>query len=143
MDEREVRFLDSTAFISSEVLLHARDTSLEYVNFHLRMRKGQSSFVKTIMQTQVAISNRCLQLCRDHYIAQAKFCPRMLSPISLKMSINSTNDKFKPKLSCTLLPNQLRYPAVVEAEKRLMTTFERDTINVYPSRSRFELTFFA
>ena len=78
IEERDVRFLESTARLAlrasnfSEVLLQAWDASLEDVDLHLRMKKCLSSVVKTFMQTQVAITNGCLQLRRDHYLTSAK-----------------------------------------------------------------------
>ena len=78
IDERDVRFLESTSRLAlrasnfSEVMLQAWDASLTDIDFHLRTRKCLSSVVKTIMQTQVAIANGCLQLRRDHYLSHAK-----------------------------------------------------------------------
>ena len=78
IDERDVRFFESTARLALrasnflEVMLQAWDTSLYDIEFYLRTQKCLSSVLKTIMQTQIAIANGCLQLRCDHYLSHAK-----------------------------------------------------------------------
>ena len=77
-DERDVRFIESTARLAlrasnfSEVILQAWDVATEDTDLLARMKKCLSSVVKTIMQTQLAVANGCLQMRRDHYLASAK-----------------------------------------------------------------------
>ena len=77
-DERDLVFFESASRLSlraanfAEAILQAWDSSITDEQLLLRMRRCLSSFVKTIMQTQVAVTFGCLQLRRDHYLHAAK-----------------------------------------------------------------------
>ena len=100
IDERDVRFLASTAHLAlcafnfSEVMLQAWDASLDNIAFYMRTRKCLSSVVKTIMQTQLAITNGCLQLRRDHYLSQVKgLSPDAIFAADLLKEVDKSNQK--------------------------------------------------
>ena len=77
-EERDLIFFESASRLSlraanfAEAVLQAWDSSITDEQLLLRMRRCLSSFVKTIMQTQVAISFGCMQLRRDFYLSGAK-----------------------------------------------------------------------
>ena len=77
-DERDFVFLESASRLLlraanfAEAILQAWDISIADEQLLLKMKRCLSSFVKTIIQTQVALSFGCLQLRRDHYLGGAK-----------------------------------------------------------------------
>ena len=81
-EERDLIFFESASRLSlraaklAKAVLQTWDSSITDEQLLLRMRSCLWSFVKTIMQTQVAISFGCLQLRCD--LAALKVSPAML-----------------------------------------------------------------